>query len=494
MVGILAQVKKKISLDSYLTAITFVGVALMTYALAKLPYDISANDMPRLAIILVLAIASQVTATLAFQGVNFSVASAVSLAAIPLFGHAGAILVAAAAETSLWGLALRHDRPPLKQALRRLGVNVGMNVAAIFLASLVFGWVSGWQWNDLGQQVAPWLPAAIVADQVNLWLLIFILRLQHGLSVWSIWQDHKWAIPINVLVPAVGGGLLSIAIQEFNFTGVLVFFVPILLSAYTFRMYTSRTKEQMDNLEELVDIRTADLSKANDELAELNIEKDAFLAVLTHDMRTPLTSVKGYASLIRDREFERDQQIKIANTILSSGDALLEIVNNLLEVARIQSGGAIQIEKEELDLSLLISEVVSLLTPQAAKKEITLTYQEVPVPIILMADSAKLRRVITNLVSNAVKYTPGEGGVIIRSRIEKNYAVVDVEDTGFGISADDLPHIFDRYMRVKKHQRTTVGTGLGLSIVKSLVEAHDGEILVESEVDEGSTFTIRLPL
>ncbi|MCZ7667636.1 MAG: HAMP domain-containing histidine kinase [Chloroflexi bacterium] len=304
-----------------------------------------------------------------------------------------------------------------------------------------------------------------------------------------------------MLVSGLGGAILALAFIEFNLLGILVFFLPIAASAYAFRMYARQTEAQMTQLEDLVDLRTSDLelansnlAEANQELEELGKEKDAFLAVLTHDMRTPLTSIKGYGSILRDRELDRAQQEHIAKVILRSQDTLLEIVNNLLEVGKLQSGTPVLLERSSFDLALLVKGAAESLDALAQEKRITLHFDPVPSPVEVTADDKKIQRVVLNLISNAIKYTPDEGEVFITTSVSGKYAVVMVKDTGYGIPADELTFIFERYSRIKKHQAIAIGTGLGLAIVKSLVEAHNGEILVSSEEGVGSTFTLKLPI
>jgi len=328
-----------------------------------------------------------------------------------------------------------------------------------------------------------------------------VLHLQLGVPPLEVWREHRWAVPLNVLVSAMGGAVLSLAVAQFNLLGVLIFFLPIAASAYSFRMYVRQAEAQMTKLEDLVELRTSDLARANDdlgnansELAQLNKEMEQFLAVLTHDMRTPLTSIKGYASILRDRELEREQQTHIAKVILRSQDTLLEIVNNLLEIGKLQSGTPVLLERSSFDLALLVKGVTESLETQALEKNISLNDQSVPIPVEITGDEKKIQRIILNLISNAIKYTPDGGQVFIETQVNGQFAVVSVRDTGYGIPADELPFIFDRYSRVKKHQSIAIGTGLGLAIVKSLVEAHKGTISVESEEGVGSAFTISLPI
>jgi signal transduction histidine kinase len=484
----------------YKTFVTLSGVALVVLGLAQIV--LSDQPVGSFVLLVLLAMAVQGTATLTFQkGVAISVASAVSLATIPLYGPAPAAVVASSSELALWIISVRADRPTWKHGAWRLGFNTGMSAIATFLAGLAFYAIGDAFGSSAPAQVVAWVFAAVVADQSNLWLLIIMLHMQLGVPPLDVWKEHRWAVPINVLVSAIGGALLFLAVAQFNLLGILVFFLPIAASAYAFRMYVHQTEAQMAQLGEMVELRTADLAVANEdlgrvnqELETLNKEKDQFLAVLTHDMRTPLTSIKGYASILQDRELDRAQQLHIAKVILRSQDTLLEIVNNLLEIGKLQSGTPILLEHSNFDLALLVRDVAESLEGQALEKKLSINNESVPTPVEITADEKKIQRVILNLISNAIKYTPEGGQVFITTRLNGQFGELSVRDTGYGIPADELPFIFDRYSRVKKHQSIAIGTGLGLAIVKSLVEAHQGEVLVQSEEGVGSTFTIRLPV
>lgn len=476
----------------YLSTISLLGIVLLVIGIFHIPQD----NLLLFSLLLLLAIAAQFTATsLASGDVTVDVSTAIGLATVALYGPYAACVVASASAATSSMLSLRTSWPGWARTIERIAFNVGMVSVAMFIAGLVFEGINLWLDSiAVVSEVAAWLIAAVINDQANLWILIGLLHLQIGLNPIEIWSDHKWAIPINVLVTSVGGFVLAFAVREFNVLGALIFFLPILMSAYSFRLYVTQSKRQQQELEELVELRTADLAKANKELEEVNKDKDAFLAVLTHDMRTPLTSIKGYASVLRDREVTLEQQQHIAKIILRSQDSLLEIVNNILEIEKLQSGTPVLLEYSSFDLALLTKGSAELLEAQALDKELTFEYDRVPTPVIIEADMSKIERVITNLISNAVKYTPRGGSVKVMTKVNGRYAFVSVNDTGYGIPADELPYIFDRYSRVRGHQNLAVGTGLGLAIVKSLVEAHDGAIDVESEVDVGSTFTLKLPL
>ena len=447
-------------------------------------------------LLLIFAIATQSTMTQLVGGQTIvSVSPALSFAAVGLYGPITGATIAGIAEIGLWLISIRTERKGWKREFERLGVNIGLQAISILIGGIAYLLTLNFlgAFSILGK-VLPWIIGAIVTDQVNFWLLSIIIFLANGIKPLQMWKENRWAIPMNVLVLSLGGGLLYLAVIQFGTLGLAIFILPLILSAYTFRLTVNNTKKQMDQLEEMVALRTKELEDANEELKELHEEKNSFLAVLTHDMRTPLTSIKGYSSILRDRELEREQQIKIAKVILNSQETLLDIVNNILDLEKMQSGNTpVLLEVTSFDLALITKTAAESLKAPAMEKRIKLSYEDVPSPVMVQADLSKIQRVILNLISNAVKYTPEEGSVFVNTTLNGRYAYVEIKDTGYGIPEDELPYIFDRYSRVKGHQKLAIGTGLGLAIVKSLIEAHNGEILVESKVDVGSTFTVKLP-
>ena len=477
----------------YSTTLSLLGAILAVWGLVQIP---SYSPLLTFLLLLLLAVASKSTTTHLIQASALvAVNSAISLSIVPTYGPFAAAFVAAAAEFGLWFISIRTSQQDWKHALERLGVNVGMNSVAIFLGGLVLLGTT----NILGSQTflgqtIPWLLAAIVADQVNLWLLAFIIYLAQGVSPLAVWRTNRWAVPINVLTMSVGGGFLHITASQFSFLGIVIFFLPILLAAYSYRVIANNNKRQMEELEDLVAIRTQALAKANEELERLHREKDAFIGVLTHDMRSPLTTIKGYGSILHAQELPRKEQVHIMDIILRSQDNLLELVNNILEIQKLQSGTPILLECSQFDLDYVAQAVVESLQAEAGRKTIMLRYQPPTSPISITADRPKIQRIITNLIANAVKYTPNDGEIEVRLSENGRYAITEIQDNGYGIPAEQLPYIFERFRRVPGHQRKAIGTGLGLAIVKSLVEAHNGDITVTSEEDVGSTFTLKLPL
>ncbi len=473
----------------YLYFVILIGLALLISGVRFASFEPKANFF----LLLGLAFLSQFATTSVKisdkAGITYDVGSAISIAAAPFYNPFASILIQIAAVIGAW-LIKPADKTTWKRSWRQLGFNVGMHGIAIISAGIVLILTMGWlKANVILSDTLPWLLAAIVYGQVNLWLLIIVLRLQHGADVkpMQIWMDNVWALSIDAAVMSVGGGLLAFALNQFGSVAIIVFFLPILLSAYSFRLYVRQMQAHMDNLENIVAERTR-------ELAAVMKEKDQFLAVLTHDMKTPLTSIGIYGSLLRDYPHIILEKPHMADTILRSQETLTDMVNNILDLEKLQAGDGIILDKENLDLVLLLDAVIEPLNAQASEKEIDLQYTCQPSPLIVMVDKSQMKRVLQNLISNAVKYTQKSGRVWVDAKIDNGRAVVAVNDNGYGIPKEELPYVFDRYRRVAKHRKVATGTGLGLAITKAIIEAHGGEISVASEEGKGSVFTVKLPL
>ena len=249
-------------------------------------------------------------------------------------------------------------------------------------------------------------------------------------------------------------------------------------------------------LEERVRQRTAELAQANEQLQELNRLKDDFIAITSHDLRSPLTAILGAAELLQDMAW-KDNDIRdgLLTMIEDAGRRMLELVNNLLELARLEAGGA-ELHTSSVSLSHLLNECIATLAPVARGKGIGCALDiGADVPNI-QADNARLYQGFNNLLGNALKFTDAGGQIkVVVRRKGPDWVTVSVADTGRGIAPDDLPKLFSRFKQTRtKATRGEQGTGLGLSIVRQLVQMHRGEVDVSSVLGEGATFTVRLPV
>ena len=230
------------------------------------------------------------------------------------------------------------------------------------------------------------------------------------------------------------------------------------------------------------------------ERARLEQAKSDFVATASHELRSPLTSIKGFIELLEttDNENLTERQREFIRIALQSTDRLVELVNDLLDIARIEAG-QFEIHPRSVDLRDTVEEVAALMAPRIEAKRQRLDVQiHDPRPPAL-ADPARVRQIVTNLVTNAHLYTPEEGSVTLRLAGDGQGTTITVADTGPGIAPEEVRRLFDRFFRGSSDGRKSPGTGLGLAIVKSLVDLHGGAVDVQSTVGRGTTFTVRLP-
>lgn len=248
-----------------------------------------------------------------------------------------------------------------------------------------------------------------------------------------------------------------------------------------------------ENLEET----TKKLQVANEQLAQLDKAKSEFLSIASHQLYTPLTALKGYLSMVQEGDYGPlgAKQRPVIDILRQSSDRLIELIRNLLDVSRIESG-RLELSLESLDLAALTRDLVKELTPNAERKKLTLTFGESTGALPhVVGDAQRLRQVLLNTVDNAIKYTD-HGQVTVRVIQNKNTLVYSVQDTGKGIAANEIERLFTKFTRVGgAHKYNTEGTGLGLYVARQIVREHHGDIWVESPgMSKGSTFFMRLPM
>ena len=230
---------------------------------------------------------------------------------------------------------------------------------------------------------------------------------------------------------------------------------------------------------------------------EVDRMKSEFVSLVSHELRTPLTSIKGYIDLLADGDAGElnEEQLEYLGIAKNNADRLVALINDLLDVSRIESG-KVELQRTVVDLVGLIQNAASSLRPQIEAKEQHLELDVSRTPHTVLADADRVTQILTNLLSNAYKYTPVGGTISVTAQGEgKDMVRVEVKDTGIGLSSEEIGKLFTKFFRAKNRTTQEVGgTGLGLTITRSLVEMHGGEITVASVVGKGSTFSFTLPI
>lgn len=220
-----------------------------------------------------------------------------------------------------------------------------------------------------------------------------------------------------------------------------------------------------------------------------------FVANVSHELRTPITTIKSYAETLLDGAME-DAEIskRFLEVINNESDRMTVLVHDLLELSKLDNK-QINFDMKTLQLTSLIPELVEKFKVEATRKNQTITYTDSDEEIFILGDENRITQVVRNVIGNAIKYSPEGARVDVDVRAQERYAIITVKDTGFGIPENDLPRVFERFYRVDKaRSRTMGGTGLGLAIAKEIIEHHGGTISADSEVDQGTTFYIKLKL
>jgi signal transduction histidine kinase/CheY-like chemotaxis protein len=310
----------------------------------------------------------------------------------------------------------------------------------------------------------------------------------------------SWAERVGVrsyaLVPGVSNGQLACVLcadhgsERFEFHAAAQRFLQSLAGqtalAVQNALLVAELKQQND-----------EITAANAKLRELDLLKSRFLSVATHELRTPLSVILGYNSMLA--ESLEDRLSEEEKTTLSESVAackrLIRLVNSMLDLNQIQSG-KIQMEFARQDLRQVVSGIVALMQPEARRRQIHLAL-ELPARLPrLMLDAERIQQVLINLIGNGLKFTPAGGNITVAVRQRDSFLEVSVCDTGIGISPTDREYIFDEFSQISRQaqHRQHEGFGLGLAIAKRIVEAHEGSITVTSTPGEGSTFRFTLPL
>ncbi len=243
-----------------------------------------------------------------------------------------------------------------------------------------------------------------------------------------------------------------------------------------------------------LDRKVDQLAQANLALYESNRLKSDFLATMSHELRTPLNSILGFSEVLQSATGLNDKQTRWVGNIRSSGEQLLALINDILDLAKIEAG-KMQVRVAECNILDICEGLLTMFRPMAEKKNIELRAAFAPDVPRLRQDVVKLQQILSNLLSNAIKFTPEGGRVILKVEADESHFTLTVSDTGVGIAAEEQELVFEKFRQAGSAlTREHAGTGLGLSIVRELSKLLGGEVTLRSDLGRGSTFVVRLPV
>ncbi|TGC09503.1 sensor histidine kinase [Methanolobus halotolerans] len=274
-----------------------------------------------------------------------------------------------------------------------------------------------------------------------------------------------------------------------------VLFILSLYFAVTFTFFSFRRwQEARTEINKRIELEK-DILLAAHTADHANRAKSEFLANMSHEIRTPLNSIIGFSDLLMEEMYGNlnDKQTRFVSNISSSGKHLLELINQILDISKIESG-QMKLNQEKFNISDTLEEIKTILYPLASKKRIKLTFVSNNELAEIIADKLKIKQIIFNLASNAIKFTPEGGRVDIATAMSDKVLTVMIADTGIGIRKSELETIFEPFEQAGQMcNKENQGTGLGLSIAKKFVELHKGRIWVQSQPGIGSTFIFKIP-
>jgi signal transduction histidine kinase len=252
-------------------------------------------------------------------------------------------------------------------------------------------------------------------------------------------------------------------------------------------------RDEIGTLALRVNRMSDELQRVYRELELASEHKSQFLATMSHELRTPLNAIIGFSEVLHEQMFGElnERQLAYVNDVLEAGRHLLSLINDVLDLAKIEAG-RMELDLSQVAIPEILGSAVSMHAERASRGGIELALKTQPEEITVTADERRLRQVVFNLVSNAVKFTPADGRIDISARLVDDHVEVAVADTGPGIAAEDIDKIFEEFEQTREGKQAE-GTGLGLPLSRKLVELHGGRLWAESDPGHGSTFRFTLP-
>ncbi len=422
------------------------------------------------------------------SGIAFMIGQAINLAVIAIFGLQTGLIIAFLSHLLVWAVQTVRNKRPFDKAVESLGFNVGAEIIALFFAGLTFIGTS-YLIQDSGSllRAIPWLLAAIVNDQLYFAQLAILKFLKSGDSPLSFWKRSVWAMPINIAIGALGGTLLANATNVLGLSGILLFMLPLILTAYAFNIYMEVNRAQLKTVKN----RINELESANQALTLLSQRKESELEQLTKEIETTLIDMQeATKTLVEQKDAVPEEKQAVLLETISQGE---EEIGRIIALNEDQDA-ADESNPNLFNLSALVDSVTNRLAVSAETQQLRLRCVSGDVPTFIEADESMIEQVVHQLITNAIQFTKAGGSIFVTLTTKNGEAHINVEDTGVGIAKSEIANIFDANYQVDKHTTMTNGTGMGLAVVSQNVKALNGSISIESNVDLGTRFSVVLPI
>jgi signal transduction histidine kinase/ActR/RegA family two-component response regulator len=438
------------------------------------------------------------------SGSTLSVSYAANLMALLLLGPQQAVLVAIAGVWTQCTYKVKEAYP-----LYRTLFSVAAEVLTMVATGVVYQQLGGPTVPLHAAGLAKPLVGAIATYfVVNTGLVAGAIAVTTRRSFLTVWRDDFLWSGASFMVAGSAGAMAAVVVDRGEHWKAILLIAPIYLTYRTYELFVGRLEDNTRHMTEmrqlhqgtvdaLTKARTAERAEQEARAAaeRANRTKDEFLAVVSHELRTPLTSILGWADMLRRGRLEESRRERACQAIYDSARRQAKLIDDLLDVSRIMSG-KLRLERTSVNINDVVDDAVQVVQPAADAKEVQISVAADPKVGAIHGDNARLQQVVSNLLSNALKFTPRGGSVIVQVTRSLDCVELQVRDSGQGIAPEFLSHVFEPFRQADgSTTRAHGGLGLGLSIVKRLVDAHHGTITATSEgVGRGASFIVRLPV
>jgi signal transduction histidine kinase/ActR/RegA family two-component response regulator len=403
--------------------------------------------------------------------------------ALLLLGPQFAIIVAAAGVWAQCTYKPKHPYPLYRTVFSTAAEVITMAATGVVYQQLGGPTVPA----DLFAVAKPLVAAIATYFLMNTSLVAGAISLSSRRDMVAVWRDDFLWSAISFMAAGTAGAMAAVIVGRNEHWKAILLIAPVYLTYRTYQIFVGRLDDHARHMAEIEEAR-AGAERASH-------LKDEFLAIVSHELRTPLNSILGWADMLRRGRLDEARRGRAFQAIYDSARRQAQLIDDLLDVSRIMSG-KLRLERTAVHLKDVVDDALQVVQPAADAKNVRITTDAEAWLGFIQGDSARLQQIATNLLSNAVKFTPDGGSVHVQLRASDGHVEIRVRDTGQGIAAEFLPHVFEPFRQADASTtRVHGGLGLGLSIVKHLVDAHDGSVRVESAgPGRGATFVVQFPI